>query len=322
MKGAEMTQTHAQSTLARFLATTALLLAPMTSHADAHGSESFASPEAAAAALVEAAQTNDTKRLLAIFGPDATALVSSGDPTADAHLRKEFVTEYEQKHRWAPADNGSKILEAGKSDWPFPIPLVPGNGGWHFDTASGREEILNRRIGRNEFSAIQASLAFVDAEREYFARNPMGGTPQYARNLTSAPGKKNGLFWKTDDGEMPSPLGEFYAAARAQGYSGSQGPDAAYHGYVYRILLAQGPEAYGGSMDYIVDGAMTNGFALIARPAKHGASGEMTFLVNQTGIVYEKNLGPDTAELADKIQAFDPDGSWGVVAAEALTIRQ
>jgi len=313
-----MTRITTRSTLAGLLVATTLLLAPLVSCGNGYVQKSFQSPEAAGEILFSAARTNDTEALVGILGPDSDTLVSSGDPVADASLRKKFVAAYEQKHQWASAPDDQKVLEVGKSDWPFPIPLVRAESGWQFDTARGREEILDRRIGRNEYRAIQACLAFVDAERDYYARNPMGGTPQYAQSLASAKGKKDGLFWKAGEGEKPSPLGAIFAAARAEGYSGEQGSNAPYHGYIYRVLLKQGKEAHGGALDYVVDGAMTKGFALLAWPAKYGASGVMTFLVNQTGVIYQKNLGPDTAEIAAKIRAFDPDGSWGVVSSEAL----
>lgn len=302
---------------AGFLAAATLLLAPLVSSGESHTQKFFQTPQAAGEVLFSAARTNDTTILVAILGPESEDLVSSGDPVADAALRKKFVAAYEQKHEWTSAPGGLKVLVAGKDDWPFPIPLVHTDAGWHFDSARGREEILDRRIGRNEYRAIQACLSFVEAEHEYHALNPMGGTPQYAQHIASTEGKKNGLFWKTAEGQKPSPLGAEFAAARAEGYSAKDGPDAPFHGYLYRVLLEQGKEAHGGALDYVVDGAMTKGFALIASPAKYGASGVMTFLVNQTGVIYQKNLGPDTAELAEKIRAFDPDSSWGVVDADA-----
>jgi len=309
-----------QSALAGLLASTTILFGLLVSCAENDGLKTFDTPEAAGKALIAAAKANDTNTLVAILGPGSEDLVSSGDPVADESVRTRFVAAYEQKHRWTPTPEGLQILDAGESDWPFPIPLVDTKDGWRFDAASGYQEILDRRIGRNELRSIQACLAFVDAERDYYARNPQSGTPQYAQLIASTPGKKDGLFWKTTEGEDPSPLGSLFAAARAKGYfaaQAEQGSREPYQGYIYRVLVKQTDDAHGGELDYVVDGAMTKGFALLAWPAKYGVSGVMTFLVNQTGVVYEKDLGPDTAEIAAKIEAFDPDMSWGVVSAEA-----
>lgn len=303
-------------TLRRALTTAGLLFAFSAAHAEEVDPQTFASPESAGKALAAAAREDDGK-LTAIFGPNTGDLLSSGDPVADRRRRERFVAAYEKKHGWVPAAGDEMILNVGEKDWPFPIPLVDTKDGWRFDTKRGAEEILNRRIGRNELGAIQACLAFVDAEREYFQRAPMGGASQYAQFIASSEGKKNGLHWDVKEGEEPSPLGALFSAARAEGYDPKQGSGEPYHGYVYRVLLEQGDDANGGELDYVVDGKMTRGFALIAWPAKYDASGVMTFLVNQTGVVYEKDLGPDTAELARKIEEFDPDESWDVVSAEA-----
>jgi len=313
-----MTRITTPSTIAGLLAALIVSFSPLVATAEETAQKTFKSPAAAGEALLASAKANDTDALIAIFGPGSKDLVFSGDPAADASLRERFVAAYEQKHEWKPAPDNLKILIVGKDHWPFPIPLVETESVSHFDTERGREEVLDRRVGRNELSAIQACLAFVDAEREYYAWNPMGGTPQYARAIASADGKKNGLFWITGEGEKPSPLGALFAAARTEGYSAKEGPDAPYHGYRFRVLLKQGEEAHSGAVEYIMDGAMTKGFALLAWPAKYGASGVMTFLVNQTGLVYEKNLGPDTSEITAKIDAFDPDISWDVVSGEAL----
>ena len=284
-----------------------LFTCPTPAHAEETGAQTFASPKAAGAALVDAARTEDNAKMTALFGAGSEDLFSSGDPVAEKNRRARFIAAYEQDHDWTTAPGDEMILNVGKTDWPFPIPLVETQDGWRFDTARGAEEILNRRIGRNELGAIQACLAFVDAERDYFERNPMGGTPQYARFIASAAGKKNGLYWEAKKGEAPSPLGSIFAAARAEGYDMKKGSSEPYHGYVYRILLEQGDDANGGELDYVVDGKMTEGFGLIAWPAKYGSSGIMTFLVNQTGVLYEKDLGPETAELASKIDEFAPD---------------
>lgn len=312
-----MIRTATQFVRAGRLAATTVLFSALVSSADGHDPKSFETPEAAGKALLAAAKADDTAALVAILGPGSDDLVSSGDPVADGSLRERFIAAYTQKHRWVSAPDDGRVLETGASDWPFPIPLVETGDGWRFDAARGREEILDRRIGRNELFAIQACLAFIDAQAEYYARNPQGGTPQYAQRIASTDGEKNGLFWKTAAGEDPSPLGALFAAARAEGYTATPGSEASYHGYVYRILLGQGGDAHGGPSSYVVDGAMTKGFALLAWPAKYGASGVMTFLVNQTGVLYEKDLGPDTGAIAAKIAAFDPDVSWDVVSREA-----
>ncbi|MDG2307551.1 MAG: DUF2950 family protein [Candidatus Binatia bacterium] len=305
-------------TTAGLLAATALFLTPSFASAD-DGQKTFQTPEAAGAALLAAAKADDTAALVAIFGPESESLISSGDPVADKSRRDEFVADYGAKHHWSAGLDDSQVLDAGKTDWPFPIPLVDTSKGWRFDTARGQDEILNRRIGRNELGAIQACLAFVDAEQEYHDRNPLDGKPQYAQFIASSDDQKNGLYWPNAEGSEPSPLGAAFAAARAAGYAPKQGFGDPLYGYVYRVLRAQGAAAHGGAADYVVDGAMTKGFALLASPAKYEASGVMTFLVNQTGVIYEKDLGPDTTEIVSKIETFDPDESWDVVSAQART---
>ncbi len=305
-----------QATLALLLALS-LLAGPGTANADGEGQKTFDTREAAGQALVVAAKADDTAALVAILGPGSEDLVASGDPVADDGRREKFVTGYEQKHHWTSTPDGLQVLDTGDSDWPFPVPLVETEDGWRFDTEQGDQEILNRRIGRNELGAIQACLVFVDAEQEYHARKPMGEPARYAQVIASSEGTKDGLFWETAKGEEPSPLGEVFAAARAQGYSATQGSGEPFHGYVYRVLHEQGDDAYGGELDYVVDGAMTKGFALIASPAKYGASGIMTFLVNQTGVIYQKDLSDDTSEIVAKTDSFDPDESWDVVSAAA-----
>lgn len=279
----------------------------------------FKDPEAAGTAVMTAAKADDNATLLAIFGPDSNDLISSGDPVADKSRRDKFVAGYDAKHEWNAAAGDEQVLSIGMTDWPFPIPLVETEDGWRFDTKRGAEEILNRRIGRNELGAIQACLAFVDAEREYYEREPMGAPPRYAEFIASSEGKKDGLFWPVAEGEPESPLGPIFAAARAEGYDPKQGSGSPFHGYIFRVLTKQGDDAFGGDKDYVVDGKMTKGFGLLAWPAKYGSSGVMTFLVNQTGVIYEKNLGPETAKIATQIDAFDPDESWDVVSAASLT---
>jgi hypothetical protein len=287
----------------------------------------FSDPGAASAALVSALQLSDEDKLLMIVGPDAKPVLTSGDPVMDQHQRTWFINAYEAKNTWIPWNTGVMVLEVGPRDWPFPIPLVKQKGtwwgqkaGWTFDTAEGAGELLNRRIGRNELDTIQSSLAFVDAQREYFQRNAeQSAQPEYARFILSTKGKRNGLYWETTGDEPPSPLGSLYAEAQSAGYSPTQAGGKPYHGYLYKILDAQGSSAPGGAYSYLVDGRMTQGFALLTFPAKYGASGVMSFVVNQVGLVYQKDLGPDTREQGAKIESFDPDMSWQLVSLAAQT---
>ena len=272
--------------------------------------EQFGSAEDAAAALVSAAKTGDPKAILAVLGRDGQDIVSSGDPVADANTREKFVLAYDAKHALELEGNGTQTLIIGEDNWPFPIPLVNNAGKWQFDTKQGLDEILSRRIGRNELAAIQVARAYVQAQNEYAALNPAGlGRGVYAQRIVSRPGKKDGLYWPTAEGEQQSPLGDLAAQASADGYKPGQTP-IPYHGYYYRILTRQGAEAPGGAYEYLVDGKLKGGFALIAVPAEYGNSGIMTFMVNQDGTVFQKDLGPNTTKLAAKIDAFVPDSGW------------
>jgi hypothetical protein len=281
----------------------------------------FASAEEAVAALFLAAKAQDEKAMLTIFGPAAKPLISSGDAVEDRASYERFVSRYEEANHLVNSSDTQAVLEIGKERWPFPIPLVKDKAGWRFDTAAGKEEILNRRIGDNEFSAIQASLAYVDAQREYYTRDADGDSLlHYARHLQSTKGKRDGLYWPTEPGEPESPLGPFFAQARAAGYAaGSSGGPRPYHGYLFRILDAQGPHAEGGAYSYLAKGELMGGFALVAYPAKYDASGVMTFLVNHDGVVFEKDLGPRTAALAKGMKRFDPDETWKRVSAAEST---
>jgi hypothetical protein len=274
--------------------------------------KAFKSPEDAAKALAAASGAGDVKSLESILGPGSASLLRSGDAVADRRGRERFAQAYAEASRVEHQGDAKAILLIGKDEWPMPIPLVKGKDGWRFDAKQGREEVLNRRIGRNELSAVQAMLAYVDAQREYYLRNPRNDKLlQYAQKFDSAPGKRDGLYFPTKAGEPPSPLGPLFAKAKAAGYGkdGDGLPDP-YHGYRYRILKRQGPDAPGGAYDYVVQGRMIGGFALVAWPASYGNSGVMTFLVNHEGVVYEKDLGPDTAAAVGKITRFNPDKSW------------
>jgi Protein of unknown function (DUF2950) len=293
--------------LARLASLTAAALAlAMASLANAQ--QSFKTMEEAADALVSAARTDDRKGILTVLGRDAADLVSSGDPVADAAARKRVLEAYDAKHQLITEGADKAVLVMGNEDWPFPIPLVRKNGSWSFDTAAGRDEIFYRRIGRNELSAIQTCLAYVDAQQEYAERG-IAGNGVYAQHIVSRPGKKDGLYWPAQSRDDESPLGELAASAAAEGYR--VGPQRMpYHGYYYKVLTRQGANAPGGALDYVVRGNMIGGFALVAYPARYRNSGVMTFLVNHQGNVYEKDLGPDTASIAAGMTAFNPDNTW------------
>jgi hypothetical protein len=263
-------------------------------------------------ALVAAAGKGDLKSLQAILGPGSQSLVRSGDAVADRLGRERFVKAYGEAHRVEVQGDAKAVLHFGKDEWPFPIPLAKDAAGWRFDARQGKEEILNRRIGRNELSTMQAALAYVDAQREYYLRNPQGDKLlHYAQRFGSTPGKRDGLYFPTQAGEPPSPLGPRYASAKAAGYEkSSDGRPAPYFGYRFRILKGQGPNAPGGAYRYIAQGRMIGGFALIAWPASYGNSGVMTFMVSHEGVLYEKDLGPDSAAAAGAFKRFDPDKGW------------
>jgi hypothetical protein len=274
----------------------------------------FDTPEEAAAAFVEAIKAGDRKALIEILGPEGAPLLSSGDAVADRDLGQRFLAAYEQAHRFE-GGGGKVVLHVGLDDFRFPIPLVPTGVTWRFDTAAGKEEILNRSIGRNELAAIQVCLAYVDAQREYYSRDRNAdGLREYAQRFASTPGKHDGLYWPTQPDETPSPLGLLVATARAEGYGpGRGGSPVPYHGYYYRILTGQGAEAPGGPYSYLAHGRMIGGFALVAFPARYGVSGVMTFIVNHDGVVHQKDLGPSTAAVARAMKEFNPDSTWSKV---------
>jgi hypothetical protein len=268
----------------------------------------YSTPDEAVAALIGAVKAGDPRGLTQVLGPDGEDIVYSGDRVADAANRKRVVEAYDAKHQVTMEGADKAVLIIGQEDWPFPIPLVRKDGAWRFDTAAGRAEILYRRIGRNELSAIQTCLAYVDAQQEY-AEKGVAGDGVYAQRVKSRPGRKDGLYWPVQPGEDQSPLGELAASATADGYSVER-ERVPYHGYYYRILFRQGPTAPGGALDYVVRGKMIGGFALVAYPAEYGNSGVMTFLVNHQGIVYQKDLGPRTPIIASRMISFNPDQTW------------
>ncbi len=276
--------------------------------------KAFHSGQDATDAFIKALRADNTEALLSIFGPDAEELIFSGDSVMDTLRRDMFLEAYDRQHR-LDAEEDQLILVVGQNEWPFPIPLIKQDQKWIFDTAAGKEEILQRRIGRHELNTIQVLLAIVDAQREYAMNDLDGdGLCEYAREFRSDAGKKNGLYWKTEEGEKPSPLGPLVARAKDAGY-GKQDKDSAdepqpYFGYFYRMLTAQGQNAAGGAFDYVVNDNMIGGFAVIAYPADYGNSGVMTFLVNHDGVVYQKDLGENTAQEAAKISTYDPNQTW------------
>jgi hypothetical protein len=279
----------------------------------------YKSPEAAVDSLVNALRTGNTVQLDEIFGKDGAAIASSGDVVDDRNNYDKFIDAYDARHELTLVNEDEVTLVIGKTDWPFPVPIVKENGRWLFDTAAGKDEILNRRIGRNELETIQVCLAIVDAQREYARLDPNGaGLPVYAQRVISEPGKKNGLYWPTPEGTPPSPLGPLVAQAAEEGYATTRpitGEPAPYHGYHYRLLTSQGEHAPGGKRDYLVEGRLLGGFAVVAFPAEYGNSGIMTFVVNHEGVVYQKDLGSNTREAAMSISTFDPGEGWTQAAA-------
>lgn len=283
--------------------------------------QTFTSPESASDALVAALRQNDKDRLRAIFGPEGEEMIASGDDVADQNNIEKFLQAYDERHELLFSPQGDVTLEVGNSNWPFPIPIVESGGGhWQFDTAAGADEILNRRIGRNELDTIQTCLAIVDAQRDYVAMDISGeGVRQYARKFISDPGFRNGLYWPTPEGEPPSPLGPLVGEATDEGYSltgSTTGERPSFHGYHYRLLTAQGPNAPGGARDYLSGGNLTGGFAVVAWPSTYGNSGIMAFIVNANGIVYQRDLGPNTDTIAAAMSQFDPGPEWSMVAPQ------
>lgn len=277
----------------------------------AQAQQSYKTPEDAAAALAAAVKSGP-RDILKVLGRAAEDIVFSGDEIADNDIRQRFSSMYDARHGIKAEGNKSATLVLGPDEFLFPIPLVNTKAGWEFDTDEGRIEVLRRRIGRNELDAIQTALAFVDAQNEYADKDRGEGAGVYAQRIVSSPGKKDGLFWRDDSD--PSPLGPLAAQASSEGYKAGEGMTP-YHGYYFRILKGQGPDAPGGALNYVVKGKMIGGFALIAWPAEYGNSGVMTFVVNHAGVVYQKDLGKRTDFVAKRLTLFDPDQTWKKVDA-------
>jgi hypothetical protein len=276
----------------------------------------FATPKEAAQTLVDAAAQNDTAAMLKLFGPTGKDIVESGDPAEDKRMREEFVTRARTKMQ-VEVDSGNPnwaTLVVGDNDWPLPVPLIRKDGKWHFDAARGRMQILARRIGRNELTAIDVCRGYVEAQMAYASHDHDGdGNLEYAQRIISMPGKKNGLY---EEGESENLVPKSFADAAAALLQGESKKPVPYYGYYFHVLKAQGPDAPGGAMDYVVKGEMIGGFAMVAWPAEYGVSGIKTFLVSHHGTVYEKDLGATTATLARAMTRFNPDKTWSAVEGE------
>jgi hypothetical protein len=274
------------------------------------GQRTFASAEDAGRAFFAAMQARDEQAALSILGPAGKDLISSGDPEEDLDARAGFVVKYQEMHRFVTESNGTVALVAGAENWPFPIPLVNNHGSWYFDTPAGKGEILFRRIGRNEIAAMDACRDLVEAQKQYFSR-PSGDLPkQFAQKLLSDEGRHNGLYWLGAYNEFDSPINPLIADAYGKGPKDPVGDLIPFNGYFFRILTSQGPHAPGGAKNYVVDGKMTAGFAFVAYPAEYRSSGVMTFIVNESGTIYEKDLGANTTKLAEVMTAYDSDSTW------------
>jgi hypothetical protein len=274
----------------------------------------YASPEAAAKALHDAVETHDNGMIYKVLGPGSAQLIYTGDEVADRQMREHFLARYEQSVKFDRTDDTKVTILVGDNEYPFPFPLVKGVQGWYFDAKAGAEELINRRIGENELFTIKFCLAYGDAQREYAEQDRDGdGMIEYAQKFLSSKGKHDGLYWPTVLGEPNSPLGLLAARAKREGYSTKNSGPEPFHGYYYKILTGQGKDAVGGAYDYIVKGHMIGGYALVAYPALWGTSGVMTFTCNHDGVVFEKNLGARTEELARKITRFNPDATWSEV---------
>jgi hypothetical protein len=274
----------------------------------------FASPDDAGQGLLDAAKSGDQNAILAIFGPGSKEIISSGNAAEDKATVDKFVAAYDVMHRWRKMPDDGQILIIGPDNFAFPIPLKKNAAGeWFFDTVAGRDEILSRRIGRNELAVIDICGALADAQAEYFAnRLADGSTKQYAVKFISDTGKKNGLYWDAPEGQPKSPLGPLVAFATTEGYSAKADAHTPFHGYYFHMLTGQGSQAPGGAKDYVVDGKMVGGFAFVAYPAEYGNSGIMTFIISHDGILLQKDLGKTTADIAAAMTKFDPDPSWTV----------
>jgi Protein of unknown function (DUF2950) len=274
------------------------------------GQRTFRSAEDAGSQFFAAMESQDEKAPLRILGPAGKDVLSSGDALEDSDARVGFVTKYEEMHRFVTEPDGKVTLVIGAENWPFPIPLVNNHGSWYFDTTNGKDEILFRRIGKNELSAMDACRELVEAQQQYYTRPPAGIPKQYAQKLVSDEGGHNGLYWQGASDEADSPIDPLIAYARQNRPADQVGQHVPFNGYMFRILTSQGRHAPGGAKKYVVDGKMSAGFAFVAYPVEYRSSGVMTFIVDQSGTIYEKDLGPNTTKLAQAMTAYDPDSTW------------
>ncbi len=305
-------QKHARLIKATIFAILLTLVAAIA-NAQEPGQKTFATPQDAGNALYEAVKSGDKSAMEAVLGQSSGSIISSGDDVQDNSNRDFFTKRFEQMNRWAKAASGNEILYIGAENWPFPIPLRSNAGQWYFDTKAGAQEILFRRIGKNEMAAIRVCAALADAQQDYFDQTHDGDTVhQYAQKFISEEGKQNGLYWKVPEGQPESPIGPLVAYAAGQGYGGQHETPQPFHGYYFHILTGQGANVKGGAKSYIVDGKMTGGFAFVAYPAEYRNSGVMTFLVDVTGVVYQKDLGPNTADIAKQMKTYNPNSTWVV----------
>jgi hypothetical protein len=303
-----------RETLVRFAASVLLALSLACSSASTFaqepGQRTFTSAEDAARALFDALQLQDERTPLGILGPAGKEVLSSGDATEDSDARTGFIVKYQEMHRFVTEPDGTVTLVIGAENWPFPIPLVKHDGMWYFDTDSGKDEIVFRRIGRNEIAAIDASRELVEAQKQYFAHPPVSQPKQFAQKLVSDEGRHNGLYWRGASDEFDSPINPLIAYARQNLPTDQVGYHVPFNGYMFRILTSRGPHAPGGAKSYVVDGKMTAGFAFVAYPVDYRSSGVMTFIVDESGTIYEKDLGPNTTKVAQAMTAYDPDSTW------------
>jgi len=278
--------------------------------AQEQGQRTFASAEAASRALFDAMQAQDEQVPLNILGAAAKDVLSSGDPVEDSDTRASFVVKYQEMHRLVTEANGTVSLIVGAENWPFPIPLVKKNGSWYFDTAVGKDEIVFRRIGKNELAAVDSLRELVEAQIQYFARPPANLPHQFAQKLVSDEGQHNGLYWHGASDEFDGPINPLIAYARQNLPTDQAGEHVPFNGYMFRVLTSQGRHAADGAKNYIVDGKMSTGFAFVAYPVEYRSSGVMTLIVDKSGAIYEKDLGPGTTKLAQAMTAYDPDSTW------------
>ena len=275
------------------------------------GQKTFSSPDEASRALIRAVQAGDEKDLLEIFGPEGKEIISSGDKVEDQKSRDAFAEKYQRMNRLVDEPDGTVRLYVGAENWPMPIPLVNRKNAWYFDTSAGKEEILFRRIGRNEIATIGVLRELVAAQKEYYSKTLDDSVKQYAQKFISDQGKHNGLYWNAINREPESPIGPLVAYASSEGYAKKLSSlPSPFQGYYFRVLMGQGKHASGGAKNYIVNGKMTRGFAFLAYPAEYANSGMMSFIINQDGILYQKDFGPKTAELANALDEYDPDKTW------------